>query len=83
MTTGLFCFVLLSRKLRNVLSLTCAGSGISRECCLTYAAEGARGVVVAGLDYGKAISSNQDFRALVITVDVCDRASVDDMNKWL
>ncbi|KAI0449668.1 short-chain dehydrogenase/reductase SDR [Xylaria acuta] len=79
-----------SLSISGVALVTGAGSGIGRECCLAYAAEGARGVVVADLDHGKAletaqesqaVSSNQDFRALAIEVDVRDPASVGNMVK--
>lgn len=65
-----------------------AGSGIGRDCALAFAAEGAQGVVFADLDLpsaqtaansSKALSTNANYRALAIGVDVADRNSVDNM----
>lgn len=66
------------------------GSGIGRECALAYAAEGARGVVFADLNYDSAldaaresetVSTNPAFKPLAIRVDVADRESVNEMIK--
>ncbi|GLI73913.1 putative secondary metabolism biosynthetic enzyme [Penicillium ochrochloron] len=68
--------------------VTGAGSGIGRECALAYAAEGARGVIMADLNYNAAlqtaresesIAANPNYKALAVIVDVCNPASVSNM----
>ncbi|KAL8786714.1 MAG: hypothetical protein Q9195_008089 [Heterodermia aff. obscurata] len=72
----------------GVAVVTGAGSGIGRECALAYAAEGARGVVLADRNYDAAlvaaheselIATHPTYKAKAIAVDVSDRASVDEM----
>lgn len=74
----------------GVAVITGASSGIGRECALAYAAEGARGVVLADLNYNAALKAAREselvathptYKALVIAVDVTDVASVDRMVK--
>jgi len=64
------------------------GSGIGKACVLVYAAEGARGVVVADLNYEAALQAaqesgtvalNAEYKALAVAVDVTDAASVSKM----
>lgn len=70
--------------------LTFLGSGIGKECCLALAAEGARGVVLADINYDAALkvaqeseslATNPSYKSLPIAVDVCDKASVEKMVK--
>ncbi|XXH01659.1 hypothetical protein Hte_008019 [Hypoxylon texense] len=74
----------------GVAVVTGAGSGIGRECASAFAAEGARAVVLADLDYDAAVqaareseaaATNPNYKSLPITVDVCDVASVERMVK--
>ncbi|KAK4222717.1 hypothetical protein QBC38DRAFT_489178 [Podospora fimiseda] len=74
----------------GVAVVTGAGSGIGRECCLAFAAEGARGVVLADLKYEAAaevaretesLAANPKFKAFPFAVDVRDPASVEAMVK--
>ena len=74
----------------GVAVVTGAGSGIGRECALAYAAEGARGVVLADRNYDTAleaaheselIATHQTYKAVAVAVDVSDGASVDEMVK--
>ena len=64
------------------------GSGVGRDCALAYAIEGAAGVAFADLNSSaataaakesEAVATNQKYRAVSISVDVSDPASVDDM----
>lgn len=64
------------------------GSGIGKACVLAYAAEGAKGVVIADVNYQTALqtakeserlASNKDYKALAVAVDVTNASSVDDM----
>jgi NAD(P)-dependent dehydrogenase (short-subunit alcohol dehydrogenase family) len=73
-----------------LLTLECPGSGIGKECCLAFAAEGARGVVLADLNYNavtdiarecESIATNPDYKSLAIAVDVTDPDSVQLMVK--
>ncbi|RAL08540.1 NAD(P)-binding protein, partial [Aspergillus homomorphus CBS 101889] len=68
--------------------VTGAGSGISRDIALAYAASGAAGVAFADIDLknaervsaeSKAVATNPDFRALVLPVDVSLEQSVEQM----
>lgn len=72
----------------GVAVVTGAGSGIGQECALAYAAEGARGVVLADLNYeaalktakeSEAIATNPNYKALAVAVDVSNVESVDKM----
>ena len=74
----------------GVAVVTGAGSGIGRECALAYAAEGARGVVLADRNYDAAleaaheselVATHATYKALAVAVDVSDGASVDEMVK--
>ena len=74
----------------GVAVVTGAGSGIGRECALAYAAEGARGVVLADRNHDAAleaaheselVATNPAYKAVAIAVDVSDGASVDEMVK--
>ncbi|KAI5866013.1 hypothetical protein GGS23DRAFT_555044 [Durotheca rogersii] len=79
----------MSLHINGVALVTGAGSGIGRECALAYAAEGARGVVVADLrleaaqetarECEAAAGSREGFKALAVAVDVGSRESVDAM----
>jgi NAD(P)-dependent dehydrogenase (short-subunit alcohol dehydrogenase family) len=69
---------------------TAKGSGIGRECCLAYAAEGVRGVVMADLNHeaalqttreSEAVATHPDYKALAVSVDVGDPNSVQNMVK--
>ncbi len=71
-------------------SLTSLGSGIGKECCLALAAEGARGVVLADLNFdaaleaareSEAIATNPSYKSVAVAVDVRDANSVDRMVK--
>ncbi|KIA75505.1 hypothetical protein HK57_00004 [Aspergillus ustus] len=72
----------------GVALVTGAGSGIGRECAIAYAAEGARGVVIADLNRAAAldtaqaserVATNPGYKSLAIEVDVSDPASVEQM----
>ncbi|KAI1104953.1 hypothetical protein F4804DRAFT_351473 [Jackrogersella minutella] len=74
----------------GIALVTGAGSGIGRECCLAYAAEGARGVVLADLNQdaalqvardSEAVATHPDYKAIAVSVDVSDVDSVDAMVK--
>jgi len=80
----------MALNIDGVAVVTGAGSGIGRECALAYAAEGARAVVVADLNYDAAakaardsetIAINPDYKSLAIAVDVSDMGSVNNMVK--
>lgn len=67
---------------------TCIGSGIGKACAHAYALEGAAGVVFADVNKlaaeqsasaSKALATNQDYRFLVVEVDVTNEASVETM----
>ncbi|KAL4993012.1 oxidoreductase [Aspergillus recurvatus] len=71
-----------------ILTRRAPGSGIGKACAIAYAAEGARGVVVADLNHEAALqtarlcslrATNPDFKTLAVAVDVVDPASVDRM----
>lgn len=60
-------------------------SGIGRACCLAFAKEGARGVIVADLNaegsketvaQAKAVATSPDFQAEAVEVDVASEESV-------
>lgn len=64
------------------------GSGIGRDCALTYAIEGALGVVFADLNEvaaqaaaveSNSMAKNPGYRALAVGVDVSDPLSVQAM----
>jgi NAD(P)-dependent dehydrogenase (short-subunit alcohol dehydrogenase family) len=66
------------------------GSGIGRDCAIAYAIEGAAGVAFADLngeaaaaaaEESKTLASNPNYKALSITVNVCDANSVEEMVK--
>lgn len=73
-------------KLNRKRSLTHgAASGIGRACCLAFAKDGARGLVVADINLegaketaaqAKAAAKNPDFRVYAIAVDVSIEDSV-------
>ena len=74
----------------GVAVVTGAGSGIGRECALAYAAEGARGVVLADRNHEAAqeaaresgsVATHPAYKAMAVAVDVSDKASVDEMIK--
>jgi NAD(P)-dependent dehydrogenase (short-subunit alcohol dehydrogenase family) len=76
-------------KVSNISSMA-IGSGIGRECCLAYAAEGARGVVMADLNYvaalqtahdSEVVATHPEYKALAVAVDVSDPFSVKEMIK--
>ncbi|KAL2864837.1 SDR family NAD(P)-dependent oxidoreductase [Aspergillus lucknowensis] len=78
----------MSLYLNGVALVTGAGSGIGRECALGYAAEGARGIVLADPDYDAAVDAAQEaetlathpaFTAVAMRVDVTDLGSVAEM----
>ncbi|KAJ3561617.1 hypothetical protein NPX13_g8873 [Xylaria arbuscula] len=72
----------------GVALITGAGSGIGSECCLAYAAEGARGVICADINEtaagltareSESVATHPEYKALAVAVDVSDVASVDAM----
>ncbi|CAG8953709.1 hypothetical protein HYFRA_00006598 [Hymenoscyphus fraxineus] len=72
----------------GVALVTGAGSGIGRECCLAYAAEGARAVVLADINPQAALevaheseakARHPDYKAIALAVDVSDAESVKAM----
>ncbi|KAL2824220.1 3-oxoacyl-reductase [Aspergillus cavernicola] len=72
----------------GVALVTGAASGIGRECALAYAAEGARGVIMADLNHAAALETarssealaiHPEYKALAIAVNVSDPASVEAM----
>ncbi|KAI0469313.1 short-chain dehydrogenase/reductase SDR [Xylaria cf. heliscus] len=72
----------------GVAVVTGAGSGIGRECGIAFAAEGARAVVLADLNYDAAeatrresesVATNPSYQSLAVTVDVCDMTSVEQL----
>ncbi|KAL2826418.1 hypothetical protein BDW59DRAFT_160942 [Aspergillus cavernicola] len=78
----------MSFYLNGVALVTGAGSGIGRECALGYAAEGARGVVLADLSYeptldaaqeSETLATNPAFKAIALRIDPTDLASVAEM----
>lgn len=82
------CLRLLSSICIQGTSLTSIGSGIGKACVLAYAAEGARGIVIADLNHEAALQTaresdsvalNREYKALAVAVDVTDASSVDKM----
>lgn len=72
----------------NIVLIAGGGSGIGRDCVLAYACEGVRGIVVADLDYDRAlgvvkeslgVATNKQYSAIPIKVDVSDEHSVQAM----
>ncbi|KAI2643558.1 short-chain dehydrogenase/reductase SDR [Xylaria nigripes] len=72
----------------GVALVTGAGSGIGKECCLAFAAEGARAVVLADINADAAAkvaresekeATNPEFKTLAVAVDVTNVASVNAM----
>jgi NAD(P)-dependent dehydrogenase (short-subunit alcohol dehydrogenase family) len=63
---------------RNIV-VTGGASGIGRALARRFAAEGARGVVVADLDEGGAKSVAQEFGGLGMGVDVTDEAQIQEL----
>ncbi|KAI0108560.1 short-chain dehydrogenase/reductase SDR [Nemania sp. FL0031] len=72
----------------GVAIVTGAASGIGKECCLAFAAEGARALVLADINHNAALevareseslATNPEFKTLAIAVDVADAASVNQM----
>ncbi|CEN60509.1 hypothetical protein ASPCAL02945 [Aspergillus calidoustus] len=72
----------------GVAVVTGAGSGIGKACALSYAAEGARGVIIGDLNLtaaqqtaqeSEAVAVNPAYRALAVAVDVTDGSSVEEM----
>ncbi|KAI0393709.1 short-chain dehydrogenase/reductase SDR [Xylariaceae sp. FL0594] len=78
----------MSLGIDGVALVTGAGSGIGRECCLGFAVEGARAVVLVDLNKDAAeavareseeLATNAEYKTLVLGVNVTDAAAVDDM----
>ncbi|KAI0199296.1 hypothetical protein F4808DRAFT_471604 [Astrocystis sublimbata] len=72
----------------GVALVTGAGSGIGKASILAYASEGARGVIVADLNYDSALKTAQEaeglatspeFKAIAVAVDVTDASSVKEL----
>ncbi|KAJ5150460.1 uncharacterized protein N7500_010649 [Penicillium coprophilum] len=75
-------------QIDGVAIVTGAGNGIGKACALAYAAEGARGIVIADLNYNAALetarecdsrATNSRYISLAIAVDVTDTESVESM----
>ncbi|KAL4942702.1 hypothetical protein BDV06DRAFT_221892 [Aspergillus oleicola] len=73
---------------RNETDIYEPGSGIGKACALAYAAEGARGIVIADLDYNAALetarecdsqSQNPIYTSIALAVDVTNVRSVELM----
>jgi NAD(P)-dependent dehydrogenase (short-subunit alcohol dehydrogenase family) len=60
----------------KVVVVTGGASGIGRVLCKRFAAEGARGIVVADRDEAGARQTAADMRGLALTVDVAKEAEV-------
>ncbi|KAI1824883.1 short-chain dehydrogenase/reductase SDR [Xylaria intraflava] len=78
----------MALQIDGIALVTGAGSGIGKECCLTFALEGAKGVVLADINHDAAakvareseeMATNPDFKTLVVVVDVTALASVNAM----
>ena len=79
---------LVLRAVLFIQLLKRVGSGIGRECALSFAVEGAKGVIFADLDMAKAeeaaaesrkVAIHPGFEALTVKVDVKEAESVQDM----
>ena len=73
-----------------MIALKSLGSGIGRECCLAFAEEGARGVVLADLNHSavmeaaresESVATNPSYKSLAVALDVCDVVSVEQTVK--
>ncbi|KAI3322746.1 short-chain dehydrogenase/reductase SDR [Xylariaceae sp. AK1471] len=78
----------MSLLIDGIAIVTGASSGIGKECCLAFAAEGARAVVLADINHNAAmevaresesLATNPDYKTLAIAVDVTDINSVNQM----
>ncbi|KAL3457251.1 hypothetical protein BJX64DRAFT_269234 [Aspergillus heterothallicus] len=78
----------MSLHLNGVALVTGAGTGIGRECALGFAAEGARGIILADIDYETAldaaqesetVATNPSFTAIALRVDMTDLVGVAEM----
>ncbi|KAL4949747.1 hypothetical protein BDW69DRAFT_197827 [Aspergillus filifer] len=78
----------MTLNLNGVALITGAGHGIGRECALGYAAEGAKALLVADINYDVALDAAQEaetlatngsFTAIAMRVDVTDPSSVAEM----